>query len=97
MEDQCLGWRLRHPVGRALGAALDGDLIRGVEPLVSCGTASSRSCPHAGVPIERISRLAGRNGTTATEVVYRKQIRPVIVHGADVMDWVFPREADPDV
>ena len=44
----------------------------------------------AGVPIERISRLVGHSGTTTTEVIYRKQIRPVIVHGADVMDQIFP-------
>jgi hypothetical protein len=44
----------------------------------------------AEVPIERISRLVGHNSTTTTETIYRKQIRPVIVHGADVMDRIFP-------
>jgi integrase len=44
----------------------------------------------AGVPIEQISRLVGHSGTTTTEMIYRKQIRPVIVHGADVMDQIFP-------
>ena len=28
------------------------------------------------------------------ETIYRKQIRPVIVHGADVMDRIFPGEAN---
>src|SRR5215472_6795595 len=44
----------------------------------------------AGLPIEQISRLVGHSGTATTETVYRKQIRPVIVHGADVMDRIFP-------
>jgi integrase len=44
----------------------------------------------AGVPIEQISRLVGHSGTTTTETIYRKQIRPVIVHGADTMDVIFP-------
>jgi integrase len=49
----------------------------------------------ADVPIERISRLVGHSSTT-TETIYRKQIRPVIVHGADVMDRIFPGDASPD-
>jgi hypothetical protein len=44
----------------------------------------------AGVPIERISRLVGHSGTTVTETVYRKQIRPVITDGAETMDRLFP-------
>jgi integrase len=48
----------------------------------------------AGVPIERISRLVGHSGTTVTETVYRKQIRPAITDGAEAMDRIFPvREA----
>jgi integrase len=49
----------------------------------------------ADVPIERISRLVGHSSTTTTETIYRKQIRPVIVHGADVMDRIFPGEMNP--
>ena len=45
----------------------------------------------AGVPIEKIARLVGHTGTTTTETVYRKQIRPVVIGGADVMDSLFPR------
>ena len=48
----------------------------------------------AGVPIEQISRLVGHSGTATTETVYRKQIRPVIVHGADVMDRIFEDKPD---
>jgi integrase len=46
----------------------------------------------AGVPIEHISRLVGHSGTTTTETIYRKQIRPVLVRGADAMDLIFPTE-----
>jgi len=48
----------------------------------------------AGVPIEQISRLVGHSGTTTTETIYRKQIRPVLVQGADVMDAIFPAGSD---
>ena len=46
----------------------------------------------AGMPIEQISRLVGHSGSTTTETVYRKQIRPVLVRGADTMDVIFPVE-----
>ncbi|WP_019874379.1 site-specific integrase [Sporichthya polymorpha] len=46
----------------------------------------------AGVPLENISRLVGHSGSTVTELVYRKQIRPVIADGAEAMDRIF---ADP--
>ncbi len=46
----------------------------------------------AGVPIEQISRLVGHSGSATTEMIYRKQIRPVIEHGADAMDRIFPAE-----
>ncbi|HSS91400.1 MAG TPA: tyrosine-type recombinase/integrase [Streptosporangiaceae bacterium] len=44
----------------------------------------------AGVPVEHIARLVGHSGTTTTETVYRKQIRPVLIEGADTMDRIFP-------
>ena len=44
----------------------------------------------AGVPIEKIARLVGHTGTTTTETVHRKQIRPVVIGGAEVMDSLFP-------
>ncbi len=42
-----------------------------------------------GVPLEQISRLVGHSGTTVTELVYRKQIRPVVDDGAAAMDRIF--------
>jgi integrase len=43
----------------------------------------------AGVPVEHIARLVGHSGTTTTETVYRKQIRPVLQEAAVVMDRIF--------
>jgi integrase len=44
---------------------------------------------HHGVSIEEIARLAGHASTRTTEVVYRRELRPVITTGAEVMDEVF--------
>jgi integrase len=44
---------------------------------------------HRGVGIEEIDRLAGHASTRTTEVVYRRELRPVITTGAEVMDEVF--------
>ncbi|MFG3439280.1 tyrosine-type recombinase/integrase [Nonomuraea sp. NPDC047897] len=43
----------------------------------------------SGMPIEAISRLVGHRNTTVTETVYRKQLRPVLLEGADAMDQIF--------
>mgnify|MGYP001392321994 CR=1 FL=1 len=43
----------------------------------------------SGVPIEDISRLVGHRSTVVTETVYRKQIRPVLMQGAETMDNLF--------
>ena len=42
-----------------------------------------------GVPLEDISRLVGHSSTAVTELVYRKQIRPVLQLGATTMDQIF--------
>ncbi|MFC5823229.1 site-specific integrase [Nonomuraea insulae] len=42
-----------------------------------------------GTPLEEISRLVGHSSTAVTELVYRKQIRPVLQQGAVVMDRIF--------
>lgn len=42
-----------------------------------------------GVPLEEIARLVGHSSTSTTETVYRKELRPVITIGAEVMDHVF--------
>jgi integrase len=42
------------------------------------------------VPIEKISDLVGHKDQTTTETIYRHQIRPVVLHGAEAMDRIFP-------
>lgn len=48
----------------------------------------------AGVSIEDISRLAGHKSTEVTETVYRHQIRPALLAGAEAMDDLFPLGAE---
>jgi integrase len=43
----------------------------------------------SGVPVEEIARLAGHSSSRTTEVVYRKELRPVLIKGAEVMDQIF--------
>jgi integrase len=43
----------------------------------------------SGVPVEEIARLAGHSSSRTTEVIYRREIRPVLVKGAEVMDQIF--------
>ncbi|HEV7830282.1 MAG TPA: tyrosine-type recombinase/integrase [Pseudonocardiaceae bacterium] len=43
----------------------------------------------SGVPLDEISRLVGHSSTAVTELVYRKQIRPVLQQGATAMDQLF--------
>ncbi|MEV0388750.1 site-specific integrase [Nonomuraea sp. NPDC050643] len=46
----------------------------------------------SGMPIEDISRLVGHANTVVTETVYRFQLRPVLLEGADAMDNIFPMD-----
>jgi len=43
----------------------------------------------SGVPVEEIARLAGHANTRTTEVVYRRDLRPVLTAGAEAMDRLF--------
>jgi integrase len=43
----------------------------------------------SGMPVEEISRLVGHSSSRTTEVVYRRELRPVITTGAEVMDRLF--------
>ena len=48
----------------------------------------------SGVTIDQIARPVGHTGgSTVTEQIYRKQIRPVIDDGATAMNRLFPDEA----
>jgi integrase len=42
-----------------------------------------------GVAVEEIARLAGHSSSRVTELVYRKELRPVLTRGAEVMDAIF--------
>ena len=44
---------------------------------------------HRGICTEEIARLTGHASTRTTEVVYRRELRPVITTGAEIMDEVF--------
>lgn len=41
------------------------------------------------MPVEEIARLAGHASSRTTEVIYRRELRPVITTGAEVMDQIF--------
>ena len=43
----------------------------------------------SGVPVEEIARLVGHSSSRTTEVIYRLELRPVLVKGAEVMDQIF--------
>ncbi|MFD1931941.1 tyrosine-type recombinase/integrase [Nonomuraea mangrovi] len=44
------------------------------------------------VPLESICRLGGPFDTTVTETVYRRQLRPVMLEGAQAMDLILPSD-----
>lgn len=48
----------------------------------------------SNMPLETISLLVGHKSTVVTELVYRKQIRPVMQSGAEAMDRIFGAHAD---
>jgi integrase len=52
-------------------------------------TSSVSLMSHHGVSIEEIARLVGHASTRTTEIVYRRELRPVITTGAEIMDQLF--------
>jgi integrase len=50
---------------------------------------------HRGVSIEEIARLVGHASTRTTEIVYRRELRPVITTGAEIMDQLFTQTQPP--
>jgi integrase len=52
---------------------------------------------YQGVPVEEIARLAGHASSRTTEVIYRRELRPVITTGAEVMDQIFTAKRKPGV
>jgi integrase len=45
-----------------------------------------------GMSIEDISHLVGHASSRVTELVYRKELRPVLTRGASAMDALFPHK-----
>jgi integrase len=48
----------------------------------------------SGMKLEQIADLVGHSGTSVTEKVYRHQLRPVLLDGAQAMDRIFGPEDD---
>ena len=44
---------------------------------------------HQGLAIQEIARLVGHATTRTTAIVYRRELRPVITTGAEIMDELF--------
>jgi integrase len=85
-----------------LGTALDAGNVRKMFKRVcnAAGTADTWTprelrtsfvslMSHHGVSIEEIAHIVGHTSTRTTEVVYRRELRPVITTGAEIMDQVF--------
>ena len=61
------------------------------------GVWAPRELPHTfvsvmsepGVAVAEIARLAGHSSSGTTETIYRRELRPVITVGTDVMDKIF--------
>jgi hypothetical protein len=84
-----------------LGAALDAGNVRRMFKRV-CAAAGigdawtpraadlvRQLMSHRGVSIEEIARLAGHASTGTTELVYRRELRPVITTSAQIIDEIF--------
>jgi integrase len=85
-----------------LGAALDAGNVRKMFKRIcaKAGTGNAWTpCElrttfvglmgHQGVAIEEIARLVRHATTRTTEIVYRRELRPVITTGAEIMDELF--------
>src|SRR4029453_11517578 len=81
----CESHNLRRDVRRVTAAAGLG--ARWVPKELRTSFVSMMSCQ--GVPVEEIARRAGHASSRTTEVVYRREQRPVITTGAEIMDQIF--------
>jgi integrase len=89
----------------SVGTALDAANVRRAFRRVVAGAGldpaewSPRELRHSfvslmsssGMAIEDIAHLVGHANTRVTELVYRKELRPVLTRGAGAMDELFPR------
>ena len=51
---------------------------------------------HHGVSVEEIARLVGHSSTRTIEVAYRRELRPVITTGAEIMDEILQKASSSD-
>ncbi|MEV0005737.1 site-specific integrase [Micromonospora sp. NPDC050980] len=96
---QALGLVFTTTLGTALDAANVRRAFRRVVTLAGLDPAAwtPRELRHSfvsllsesGVSLEDIADLCGHAGTTVTEKVYRHQLRPVLLGGAQAMDAIF--------
>ena len=47
----------------------------------------------SGVRVKEIARLAGQTSSRTTEIVYRRELRPVLTTGGEAMDMIFHSQA----
>jgi integrase len=103
----CRRWRRRHGASSVGTQRNANNVLRSFRAIVKrAGLNEAEWTPReighsfvsllsdSGVPIENIARLVGHTGgSDVTETLYRQQIRPVLLEGAEVMDRIFAREA----
>lgn len=51
---------------------------------------------HGGLSLEEISRLVGHATTTVTQKVYRQELRPMLIEGADAIDRLLAQRTTTD-
>jgi integrase len=74
---------------RAIRHAEANDHVRrNVAALATRPKGQTRRPSKALTPVEEIARLAGHSTSRTTEAVYRKELRPALTGGAELMDAV---------
>jgi hypothetical protein len=71
--------------------------MRGLVAMIGFTVGASRVGSRVGGGVDHrvdIARLLGDVGTAVTKTVYRHQLRPVLVEGAETMDEIFPEWLD---
>jgi integrase len=72
-------------------------------PEINAGDWTPRELRHSfvsllsssGIPVEEIARLVGhKGGSHVTELIYRKELRPVLERGAEAMDQIFAAKSN---
>ncbi len=91
----CLGGRCHNWVHLAPGAACTAANIGENWTPRELRHSSVSLMSTSGVPVEEIARLAGHTSTRTTEIVYRRELRPIPNTGAEIMDIIFNPQPSP--